>query len=472
MKLFVNIIFTFIFITFGSNYVLAQLHLPHIFSDHMVLQRDANANIWGWSSAGSKVIIVGNWNTKDTITTITDHNGKWATQISTSQAGGPYTLTIQSIGQQIVLNDILLGDIYLCSGQSNMEWGGNQNLPEIIAELPNANNPNIRLLQVNRIGATTVQENIINKWQNLNAVSLKPFSAIGYFIAQNLNKQTNVPIGIINSSWGGTAAEVWTQKEEIQKDTELLNNAKKVSPDRYRPHETAVLWNAMIAPLQKFNIKGIFWYQGESNVGTWSGYNKLMKTMVNSWRKAWDEDVPFYFVQIAPFEYNNKKAPLAALLREQQSKTAIELPKSGMVVITDLVDNIKDIHPIQKKEVANRLSRMALKDIYGYPDNDIQSPIYKSHVINKDKIEIDFYHLDGSLSIKGKELTDIYIASEDQVFHKAQGVIKGQKLIVYNKEIKKPVAVRFGFTETAMPNLFNEKGLPVSPFRTDNWEFQ
>lgn len=470
MKLFVNIISTIIFITFGSSYTLAQLHMPHVFSDHMVLQRDSRANIWGWSSAGSKVNIVGNWNTKDTISTITDHNGRWSTQIPTAQAGGPYTLTIQSIGQTIILKDILLGDIYLCSGQSNMEWGGNQNLPEIIAELPQANNPHIRLLQVNRIGSATPQENILNKWQSLNATSLKPFSAIGYFIAQKLNKETNVPIGIINSSWGGTAAEVWTAKEEIQKDSELLDNSKKVSPDKYRPHETAVLWNAMLAPLQKFNIKGIFWYQGESNVGTWKGYDKLIKTMVNSWRQAWADDIPFYFVQIAPFAYNNK-APLAALLREQQSKTALELPKSGMVVITDLVDNIKDIHPIQKKEVAHRLANIALKDIYGYEEKDIISPIYKNHVVNKDKIEIEFHHLDGNLAIKGKELTDIYIASADQVFHKAQGIVKGQKLIVYNKEIKNPVAVRFGFSETAMPNLFNEKGLPISPFRTDNWDF-
>lgn len=226
----------------------------------------------------------------------------------------------------------------------------------------------------------------------------------------------------------------------------------------------------MISPLKTYNLKGFFWYQGESNVGTWNGYDKLMKSLVKSWRTAWNEELPFYFVQIAPFEYKNNK-PLAALLREQQSKTAIELPKSGMVVVTDLVDNIKDIHPIQKREVANRLANLALKDIYNYPNTEIQSPIYKSHIVNNDKIEIDFYHLNDNLTIKGKEITDLYIAGSDKVFHKAKGQIKNNKLIVFAKEVKTPVAVRFGFSETAMPNLFNKNGLPVSPFRTDNWEF-
>lgn len=451
------------------NQLNAQLYLPNLFSDNMILQRETQANIWGWANASSQVKIAPSWS-KDTISVIADQNGKWITKIPTTQAGGPYTLSIQSNGKKIDLKNILLGDVYLCSGQSNMEWGGNQNLPEILQELPSASNPNIRLLQVNRTGAYTEQENIPNQWQTLNAQSLKPFSAIGYFIAKNLNQELNIPIGIINSSWGGTAAEVWTAKTTIEKDEELFSNAKKIGANKYRPHEAGVLWNTMINPLIPYNIKGFFWYQGESNVGTWYGYDKIMKTMANSWRKAWGEEIPFYFVQIAPFQYNNK-IPLAALLREQQSKTALELPNSGMVVVTDLVDNIKDIHPIQKKEVANRLTKIALKDIYGYKEKDILSPIYKDQTINKDKIEINFHHLDGNLKSKGKEISDLYIAGNDKVFYKAKGEIKNNKLIVSAKEVKQPVAVRFGFTEIAMPNLFNENGLPVSPFRTDDWEF-
>lgn len=452
-----------IFLVIGQV-AFAQLRLPNFFSSYMVLQRETDAKIWGWANAGSTVKITGSWS-KDTATTITDSNGKWKAKIATGGAGGPYTLTILSGDERLALSDVLLGDLFICSGQSNMEWGGNQQLKEILDELPHANNPNIRLLQVNRNGAATPQENISNSWSKLNGKSLKPFSAIGYFIAKEINREVGVPIGVVNASWGGTAAEVWTPEEVLESDNELFKYSKTQSANSYRPSENGVLWNGMIAPLVGLNVKGFFWYQGESNIGSWAGYDKLMKAMVNSWRSAWDEQLPFYFVQIAPFAYNNN-FPGAALLREQQSKTALELPKAAMVVITDLVDDIKNIHPNQKKEVAGRLSKIALTEIYGKPAVDYKSPIYKNYEIIGNKMEITFHNLTGNLVIRGPELSDITICGEDHVYHKATAKIKKDKLIVYSKNVNKPVAVRFGFTETAMPNLFNEKGLPVSPFRT------
>lgn len=461
-----SIISIAIFLVFGQI-ATAQLRLPNFFSSNMVLQRETDARIWGWGNAGSTVKIVRSW-AKDTVTTTTDGNGKWKAKIATNGAGGPYTLTILSGAETLTLSDVLLGDLFICSGQSNMEWGGNQNLKEILDELPHANNPNIRLLQVNRNGAGTPQENISNSWSKLDEKSLKPFSGIGYFIAKEINREVGVPIGVINASWGGTPAEVWTPKELVEADDELFKYSKTQVENAYRPKDNGILWNSMIAPLVGLNVKAIFWYQGESNVGTWAGYDKLMKVMVNSWRTAWNEQLPFYFVQIAPYTYNNK-VPMAALLREQQSKTALELSKAGMVVITDLVDNIKDIHPSQKKEVANRLSRMALAEIYGKPLVDYKSPIYKNYRIIGNKIEITFHNLTGNLRIRGNELSEIYISGEDHVFHKAAAQVKKDKLIVYSKDVSKPIAVRFGFTETAMPNLFTEKGLPVSPFRTDDW---
>ncbi|WP_240775555.1 sialate O-acetylesterase [Sphingobacterium psychroaquaticum] len=458
---------TLVFLLYG-NLIYAQLRLPNFFSDHMVLQRESAVNLWGWGYAGSTVKVHGSWN-KDTVTVKTDANGKWKLKINTVQAGGPYKLSVVSGGELIQFTDVLLGDVFLCSGQSNMEWGGNQNLKEILDELPHANNPNIRLLQVNRNGALAPQENISNGWSSLNEKALKPFSAIGYFLAKELNKKQGVPIGIVNSSWGGTAAEVWTPKDQVEADQALLAFSKMQKANDYRPHENGVLWNGMIAPLVGFNLKGFFWYQGESNVGSSAGYDKLMKTMVNSWRSAWEEELPFYFVQIAPYAYNSKGGVQSALLREQQAKTAVELPRSGMVVVTDLVDNVHDIHPIQKQGVASRLAKITLAEIYQIPTPDYKSPIYSAHVVKGDKVEVTFHYLTGNLVTRGKEITDLYIAGEDKVFHKASGKIQKDKLLVFSSKVARPVAVRFGFTDTAMPNLFNEKGLPVSPFRTDSW---
>ncbi len=462
-----KMIFISLLAFFGlQSAAFAQLRLPNFFSDHMVLQRGENINFWGWGYAGSTVKVTGNW-FQDTVTEKVDYNGQWRIKLPEGKAGGPYTLNISSNQEQIALNDILLGDVFLCSGQSNMEWGGNQNLKEIIDELPSANNPNIRLLQVSRVAAHYPQDEIANNWTTLSAETLKPFSSIGYFIAKEINREENVPIGVINSSWGGTAAEVWTADYLIENDPFLLKRALVQPVSEYRPHESGVLWNSMIHPLVGYNLTAAFWYQGESNVGTYDGYDKLMKTLINSWRSAWNQDFPFYFVQIAPFQYNNPDQK-AAYLREQQAKTAIELPHSGMAVITDLVDNIQDIHPSQKIAVAKRLSDMALAEIYNKPIEDYKSPIYKSHEIKGNSIEISFHNLNGKLTAKG-EITDLVIAGADKDFKPAKGKIKGNILVVESSEVKNPVAVRFGFTEIAMPNLFNSKGLPVSPFRTDNW---
>jgi len=448
------------------NQVVAQLRLPNFFSNHMVLQRETAINFWGWGNAGNQVEITADW-FKDTVRTKVDPNGKWITTLPAGKAGGPHRINIHMAGQKITLDDVLLGDVFICSGQSNMEWGGNQNLKEIMDELPTANNPNIRLLQVSKVGAKTPQEQLANAWSTLSAETLKPFSAIGYFIAKEINKDQQVPIGVINASWGGTPAEVWTPEYLILNDPLLLSYAQKQGFAEYRPYENGTLYNSMIAPLKGYNLTAAYWYQGESNVGTYPGYDKLMKTMINSWRSAWNHDFPFYFVQIAPFAYNNQ-VPLAAFLREQQVKTALELPKTGMVVITDLVDNIKDIHPTLKKEVARRLAELTLVDVYKKPIQDYKSPVYKSQQIKGNSIEISFHYLDGQLTAKG-DITDLQIAGADQVFHPAKGTIKGNKLIIQSNEVKSPVAARFGFTEIAMPNLFNSRGLPVSPFRTDNW---
>lgn len=449
---------------------VAQLRLPHVLSDNMVLQRNSEANIWGWGYPTAKVIVKASWSA-DTAIAVVGPGGQWSVRVPTEHAGGPYELYIASAGKEVTLTNILLGDVWICSGQSNMEWGGSQNLPEILDELPNAHDDQIRLLPVSKVATAYPQEDIPNTWQKLDAGTLKPFSAIGYFIAKNFRKELGVPIGIINASWGGTPAEVWTPSYLIEHDTELKQAAALQHPAPYRPHEEGGLWNSMIYPLTRFPISGAFWYQGESNVGTWSSYDKLMRTMVNAWRMAWNNEFPFYFVQIAPFAYGNE-TPKAALLREQQAKTTRLLPNSAMVVITDLVDNIEDIHPVQKREVADRLARIALNEYYGtHQERDYKSPLYKSHEIIGNDFLITFDHLQGALQVKGNRITDLYIAGADRIFHAAEGIVDGTVLRVSAPQVPHPVAVRFGFAETATPNLFNQNDLPVSPFRTDNWEF-
>lgn len=446
----------------------AQLRIPNVLSDNMVLQRNTEANIWGWGWASSTISVTASW-LDGAVETQADGGGRWMLQLPTGEAGGPYELTISSGGQQIKVQNILLGDVWVVSGQSNMEWGGNQNLPEILEELPKANDSRIRLLQVSRNVSEYPQDDIPNTWETLSAETLKPFSAIGYFIAKDFRAELDVPVGIINASWGGTAAEVWTPEYLILHDRALRDASLKQGANAYRPHEAGHLWNSMIYPLTPFAISGAFWYQGESNVGTWPHYDKLMRTMVNSWRSAWNNEFPFYFVQIAPFAYNNQ-LPLASYLREQQERTAQLLPNAAMVVVTDLVDDIKDIHPIQKRAVASRLSKIALNDHYGHRnDRDYLSPVYAGHEIKGNTVTVRFDHLDGGLEVKGNEITELFVAGADRVFHPATGRIKGNTLEVSASQVKNPVAVRFGFTEVAMPNLFNKQGLPVAPFRTDKW---
>jgi len=295
---------------------------------------------------------------------------------------------------------------------------------------------------------------------------MKKFSLVGYFFGQKLQQDLNVPVGLINSSWGGTPAEVWTPKEVVENDTALKKAAGALTPARGWPITAAATYNAMIYPLTNYNIAGVLWYQGESNTGTSQTYQSLFTSMIGSWRKAWQKEFPFYFVQIAPYTYGNNN--IGALLREAQTKT-LSYPKTGMVVTSDLVDNIKDIHPQMKKEVGVRLANLALADTYGKAITGYRGPIYKSMKVDKDKIGINFDNADGGLVTKGGMPTEFYIAGEDKNFVPAQARIEGNTVVVSSKDVKSPVAVRFGFSNTAMPNLYSKSGLPVNLFRTDEW---
>lgn len=463
MKHILSILFLFV-----ASPLLAQVNLPSFFSDNMVLQRNTEVNFWGWGNRGGQVTIVPSWS-NDTIKVKATGYGRFDVKLKTPAAGGPYQITVSAGRFKKVLKNILIGEVWLCSGQSNMQWSTNNKLQEMMDELPHANHPNIRLLQISNIASKTPQDNIYDSWTECNSETVKGFSAIAYFIAKQLNAKLGVPVGVINSSWGGTPAEFWTPASYIEADPVLLRDAASNKPNAGKPHEYATIWNAMVYPLVGYNIAGAFWYQGESNTETYSSYQKLFTTMISSWRTAWKSDFPFFYVQIAPYDY---KSPVneqkGALLREQQVKT-LNVPKTAMAVITDLVPDVTNIHPTKKKEVAERLANIALSEVYSKKAVDYKSPVYRNHKIDGNKVIIDFDYLEGKLQVKGKDIKDLYIADDSRKFVPANYKIDKNKLVVFSKDVKKPVAVRFGFSDTAMPNLFNEKGLPVSPFRTDNW---
>ena len=362
----------------------------------------------------------------------------------------------------------MIGEVWVCSGQSNMEWSSNQNLKQIMDELPNSSNNNIRFFHISKTTSAWPQDNTTGEWKVCSPESLKGFSAIGYFFGKKLQHDLNVPIGLINASWGGTPAEVWTPANEVMKDPALKEAAEKQNQNPWWPVVAGQAYNAMIFPITNFAIAGAIWYQGEGNTGTASTYEKLFTTMIGAWRQAWKKEFPFYYVQIAPYTYGDKN--IAALLREQQTRS-LSYPNTGMVVITDLVDNIKDIHPKNKKDVAERLANLALAETYRQNIPAYKSPMFKKLEINKDKAILWFDNASNGFVIKGgQKATEFYIAGDDKNFLPAEVKLEKDRIIVYNKQIKNPVAVRFGFSNTAMPNLFSKEGLPVAPFRTDNWE--
>ena len=442
----------------------AAVRLPSILGSHMVLQQNSEVNLWGWCSPTEKITIKTNW---DTITyrTTGESSAKWIQKIKTPAAGGPYKITINNT---TVLEDVMIGEIWLCSGQSNMEYGGDQGLKQSLEEAPNANNQNIRFFYIPKSTSDFPQENCEGSWKVCTPEEMKHFSAIGYFFGKNLQQALKIPIGLINSNWGGTPAEVWTPKQLIENDPELKTASQKLTRDGRWPILPGYTFNAMINPITNFEISGTIWYQGETNTGTYSTYKQLMNTMIGSWRKAWQKNFPFYFVQIAPFSgYGNNN--VCALLRETQT-SCLSIPKTGMVVISDLVDNLSNIHPVNKIDVASRLANLALSDYYGKAGLNYKYPMYKAMKSEKGKITIQFDNADNGLISKDKIISECYIAGDDRQFLPAMAKIDGNNLIVWNKTIKAPVAVRFGFSNTAIPNLFSKEGLPVSLFRTDNWE--
>jgi sialate O-acetylesterase len=450
----------------------AAVRLPAIFSDNMVLQREQPVPVWGWAEAGKEVTVTV---AGQSATAKAGADGRWKATLPKLPAGGPHELVVQEAGgPAVTLKNVLVGEVWLCSGQSNMEWPLTASMnPQ--QEIAAANYPKIRLFNVQKKTAAEPQDDCKGAWTECSPKSVPGFSAVGYFFIRHLHKELDVPAGMIESAWGGTAAEAWTCRKVLESEPSFKPMLDRWDLGKAPPHDAnrpANLYNGMIAPLAPFAIRGAIWYQGESNCGRAYQYRTLFPLMINNWRTAWGRgDLPFGLVQLAPYRRyeGGDNGTTCTELREAQAMTVEKLPNVGMAVTMDISD-VNDIHPKNKQDVGRRLALWALAKVY--EKNVVYSgPIYKAMNVEGSKVRIRFDHVGGGLVTRdGKAPSDFIIAGEDQKFAPATAVIDGDTVVVSSDQVAKPAAVRYGWRDGAEPNLANKEGLPACPFRTDQWK--
>ena len=460
-----HILLTLVILSVFSMNMFGKITLPSVFSDNMVLQQNSKVAIWGWAGPGETVKIVASWNSKDTVKVKADNTSEWKTSIQTIGAGGPYTIKILGSGNA-ELKNVMLGEVWICSGQSNMEMSVNWKLINGEEEALKANNPNIRIFHIQKIGAEYPQQTCEATWTMCTPETMRATSATGYFFARELQEKLHVPVGIIVSAWGGTPAEVWIEKSRVENNPEL-NKSKITEHYDWWPSAPGTLYNSMISPIVPYGIAGAIWYQGEANTGNYPIYSLLMKTLIENWRSDFKKDFPFYLVQIAPYNYGDKGT--SQYVREQEEMVTKIVPNTGMVVISDLVDNIKDIHPKNKLDVGKRLANYALAETYKQNIGAYKSPAFQSMQVTKDKVRLTFSNVITGLKSTGKTPAQFLIAGEDKNFVSATAKMDGNNIVLSSKLVKTPVAVRFCFDNTSMPDVFSTEGLPLAPFRTDKW---
>ncbi|MBN1386878.1 MAG: sialate O-acetylesterase [Bacteroidales bacterium] len=455
---------------------LAQLRLPAVIADSMVLQRNADATIWGWASPGEEITVRAGW-TLEKFETKADSIGEWSVVIPTTIAGGPYNIYIKG-ANEIVVKDILLGDVWICSGQSNMEykinWMGGWGNPQFETDSIDIEKKKytlIRLFQLEKNASETPLSDFKGRWMPVNTETVADFSAVAFFFGRELNRRIGVPVGLVSTNWGGTPAEAWTSRESMESNEDLKYYSERDYSGAQEHSKPSYLYNAMIHPIIKMAITGVIWYQGEANRNDALHYRKLFPAMISDWRKKFNQgDFPFYYVQIAPYNYDE---PMVGALVCEAQLMALDVPGTGMVVTTD-IGNPDDIHPVKKQEVGRRLARNALALHYGIEGLTYSGPVFE-------RMEMEDYNgvkrarLFFGHTARGLESTDgnprcFEIAGDDRVFYEAHAIIEGDNVVVWSDEVSNPVAVRFGFSNIAEPNLYNSEGLPASPFRTDDWE--
>lgn len=490
----------------------AELWLPNIFTDHMVLQREQENRVWGWDDPGTQVTV-----------TLGEHSasakangeGRWEVKLPAHKVGGPHQMTIQGTSKKTI-KDILFGEVWICSGQSNMGWNVNGSFDADLEKLT-AKFPNIRLISVPQVGTQEAQNNFNGKWELCTPETVANFTAVGYFFGRQLHQTLDVPIGLIDNAWGGSAAEAWVERSELESDPrfEKLMARWKQTEDNYdweaittrykaqvekwkaavekakaegkpvpnRPrgprnqmtgnHRPANIYNGVLHPTIGYGIKGVVWYQGESNAGRAYQYRELFPKMITHWREKWGQgDFSFYWVQLADFLSEDPQVGESswAELREAQTMT-MKLPNTGEAVIIRLGEG-RDIHPRDKQNVAMRLARWALAKDYGY-NIPFQSPTFKSMEVKGGKVHAHFDHVHGGLyAFDTQEVVGFTIAGEDKVWHAAKGRIVDKDTVeVWSDEVKAPVAIRYAWANNPICNLTTKsENLFATPFRSDSWK--
>ena len=485
----------------------AEVRLPRIFGDHMVLQRDVPVPVWGWADPGEEVSVeLGG----SRVTAVADDKGKWTVKLPAQQVGDPVSLIVKG-KNTVTLTDVLIGEVWLCSGQSNMEWPvASSN--DFEKEKAAASFPKIRHIKIPRRPSGFPQDDVEATWDLCSPDTVGGFTAAGYFFGRKLHKELDVPIGLINSSWGGTRIEPWTPPcgfaavpnlSGILKQVELTNPAnaaykttlsaylKKLevwaaqadaglkaetpltAPPAYpvaiQPLTSrgspTTLYNGMIHPLVPYAMRGVIWYQGESNHGEGMLYYDKMQALIGGWREIWNQgEFPFLYVQIAPFQYGSESPSILPVFWEAQNKS-LEIPNTGQAVIHD-IGNLKDIHPKNKQDVGDRLALIALAKTYGQKDLVYSGPVFKSLTKEGAKLRVTFDHVgSGLVSRDDKPLTWFEIIGTDTDFVPAEAVIDGDSVILSSPKVKEAAAMRFAWHKLAEPNLANKEGLPAVPFR-------
>jgi sialate O-acetylesterase len=466
-KIFVSLAGFFFFFCFSYK-ANAYLRLPDIFSHNMILQQNQKIHFAGYAEPGQRIKVVVSWN-KDTVKAVTRYDAKWSVDFITPVAGGPYEIIV--IGDKtITITNILIGEVWLCSGQSNMEFNAAWHYNNYKEEIINANHPEIRFFHIQKKSAPYPQEDVRGKWEVCTPETVGSFSGVGYFFGRTIYENLHQAVGLIESCWGASPVATWTPEEVYKNNQRLAASAAKMLQRPWSPVKPAMAFNAMIAPITNFSIAGVIWYQGEANTKNASTYQEAFSDLIHSWRNLWEKQFPFYFVQISPFKYSTPYG--AAVVREAQLKTYRRIPNTGMVVVTDITIDTGNIHPKNKQEVGKRLANWALSKTYDKAGINYSGPLYRSMEIKGNKIVIHFDFAKDGLMKKGNELTHFMIAGEDHEFVAASAQIHDSTIIVYSSKVKHPLAVRMGLTNMAIPNLFNTAGLPASPFRTNDWELK
>jgi sialate O-acetylesterase len=442
---------------------MAAVRLPAILSDHMVLQRDAHVPVWGWAAPGEAVSVAFG---KQTVRTSAAADGRWKVELDLRAASAtPATLTVRGAGNQIIVSDVLVGEVWLGSGQSNMEkplgeQRGQKPTFNAEAEIAAADYPQLRLFKVAPKWVAQPADDVAGAWVVCSPTTLDAtkFSAAAYFFGRRLHQELHAPVGMIDATRGGTRIALWTPD----------------APATAMDPEAARLYNGMIAGLGPFALKGLLWYQGESDINDSDDparYTDKMETMIKRWRAQWQRELPFYYVQLTPHFYHlirrDKTFSADALPRMWEAQAdALRTPGTGMIVTTDLADDLYDIHPRDKRSVGIRLANMALNQTYQRKDIAASGPVFRSLSINGSQAVLAFDHAEGLAARDGKALSWFDIAGADGVYTYAEARIKDGQVVLSSARVPAPVSVRFAWDEAAQPNLVNAAGLPARPFRS------